>query len=106
MNDASTASVVPAAASASGLSRLIAPGLLSASVLYLVATTASFRGPADASAVVDAFLAAALPCLVVIMLLWASRPAVFPQRRRRRLVAVMLLSSAAASILPVLFGAG
>lgn len=105
MNDASAA-VVSVTAPASDLSRLIAFGLLSASLLYLTATAVFLRGPVDAGAVVDAFLAAVLPGLVVIMLLWAARPAVFSQRRRRFLVALMLLSSAAASILPALFAAG
>ena len=104
MNDA-PAAIASLAAPASDLSRLIAIGLLAASVLYLTATSAFVRGPVDASSVVDAFLAAVLPGLVVILLLWAARPAAFSQRRRHRLVALVVLSSAAASILPTLVAA-
>jgi hypothetical protein len=103
MSDASTISIAPAAATPGGLGRLIAPGLLAASVLYSLATTAFLPPVTDASAAIDVFLAAALPGLIVVMLLWAARPAAFPKRRRRGLVAAALLASAAAAALPLLF---
>jgi hypothetical protein len=103
MSDASTSSIGPTAAPSSGIAHLIAPGLLSASVAYTVATTAFLPRIPELSAVIDVFLAAVLPGLMVIMLLWAARPAAYPQRRRRVLVAVTLLGAAAASILPMLF---
>jgi hypothetical protein len=105
MSDASSLSIAPAAPSSSGLLRLIAPGLLSASVLYVAATTLCLPRIPDASAAIDVFLAAVLPGLLVIMLLWAARPAAFPLPRLRALVAVALLAAAAASTLPMLFAA-
>jgi hypothetical protein len=105
MSNSSTISIVPATAPSSGLGRLIAPALLSASVLYFLATTASLPRVADASAAIDVFVAACVPGLLVVMLLWAARPAAFPPPRRRALVAVTLLGAATASILPMLFAA-
>jgi hypothetical protein len=102
MSDASTISSVPAAAPSSGIVRLIAPGLLSASAVYVAATTMLLPRIQSASAAIDVFVAAVLPGLVVIMLLWAARPAAFPQRRRRALVTLILLGAAAAAILPML----
>jgi hypothetical protein len=103
MSDASTFSIGPTAVPATGIVRLIAPGLLSASVIYIAATTALLARIPNASAAIDVFLAALVPGLLVIMLLWAARPAAFPQPRRRALVAVVLLAAAAASTLPMLF---
>jgi hypothetical protein len=103
MSDASTVSIAPAAPASSGLVRIIAPGLLSASVLYVATTTLCLPRIPDASAAIDVFLAAILPGLLVIMLLWAARPAAYPQRRRRALIAVVLVAAAAASTLPMLF---
>jgi hypothetical protein len=101
MSDASTISTVPAAAPSRGIVRLIVPGLLAASVLYVAATTILLPRIPNARAVIDVFLAAALPGLVVIMLLWAARPAAFPKRRRRALVTLIVLAAAAA-IVPML----
>ena len=103
MSDASTVSIAPAAPSPGGLVRIIAPGLVSASVLYVAATTLCLPRIPDASAAIDVFLAATLPGLLVITLLWAARPAAFPQPRRQAFVAVVLLAAAAASTLPMLF---
>ena len=102
MSDASTISTVPAAAPSSGIVRLIVPGLLAASVLYVVATNLLLPRIPNASAAIDVFLAAVLPGLVVIMLLWAARPAAFPQRRRRAFVTLIVLAAAAAAIIPML----
>jgi hypothetical protein len=102
MSDASTVSIDSIAPSSRGVVRLIAPGLLLASAAYLTATTTFLPRIPDASAVIDVFLAAALPGLMVIMLLWAARPGAYGQRRRRTLVAVTLLGAAAGSILPML----
>ena len=103
MSDASTISFVPAAAPSRGIVRFIAPGLLSASAVYAVASIMLLPGIQNANAALDVFLAAVLPGLMVIMLLWAARPAAFPQRRRRALVTVTLLAGAAASTVPMLF---
>ena len=105
MNDASTRSIGPAAARPSGLGKVIAPGFPCASVLYLVATSESLPRIPDASAAIDVFLAAVVPGLMVVMLLWAARPAAYPQRRRLTLVAVTLIGAAAAASLPILFPA-
>ena len=102
MSDAYTISTVPAAAPSSGLVRLIASGLLAASVLYVAAATILLPRIPSASAAIDVFLAAVLPGLVVIMLLWAARPAAFPQWRRRAFVTLIVLAAAAAAILPML----
>jgi hypothetical protein len=40
--------------------------------------------------------------MMVVMLLWAARPAAYPRRLRCALVAVTLAGAAAASILPML----
>jgi hypothetical protein len=101
MSDVSTFSIGPTAVPATGVVRLIAPGLLSASMLYVAATTILLPRIPDASAAIDVFFAAFLPGLMVIMLLWAARPAAFPPPRRRALVAVALLAAAAASTLPM-----
>jgi hypothetical protein len=103
MSDASTISIAPAAATPAGFGRLIAPGLVSASVLYFFAISTFLPPVTGASAAIDVFLAAALPGLMVTMLLWAVRPAAFPRQRRRGLVAAALLASAAAAALPMLF---
>lgn len=105
MSDASTFSIAPTAAPSSGFVGFIAPGLLVSSVIYLATTTTILPHIRNASGAIDVFLTAVLPCLMVIMLLWAARPAAFPQRRRRTLVAVTLLAAVAASTLPMLFPA-
>jgi hypothetical protein len=105
MSDASTVSIDTIAPSSRGAVHLIVPGVLLASVAYLTATTTFLPRIPDASAAIDVFLTAALPGLMVIMLLWAARPSVYGQRRRRTLVAVTLLGAAAASILPMLLAA-
>jgi len=102
MSDAST---IPIVASPTGLGRLIARGLLFVSVLYFFSTSMFLPHNAGAGAAVDVFLAAVLPGLTVIMLLWAARPAAFPQRRRRGPVAVAILFSATAATLPMLVAA-
>ncbi len=105
MSDASTIPIAPVVASPTGLGRLIARGLLFASVVYFFATSTFLSHIAGASAAIDVFLAAVIPGLTVIMLLWAARPAAFPQRRRRGLVAVAILFSATAATLPMLVAA-
>jgi hypothetical protein len=105
MSDASTISIASVVASPTGLSRLIARGLVFASVLYFSATSMFLPHIAGARAAIDVFLAAVLPGLTVIMLLWAARPTAFLKQRRRTLVAATLLSSAAAATLPILFAA-
>jgi hypothetical protein len=102
MSDASTIPIASVVASPTGLGRLIARGLLFASVLYFSATSMFLPHIAGARAAIDVFLAAALPVIMVIMLLWVARPVAFPKQRRRALVAATLLSSAAAATLPIL----
>jgi hypothetical protein len=105
MSDASTIPIASVVAPPTGLDRLIACGVLVASVLYFFATSKFLPLIAGAGAAIDVFLATVLPGLTVIMLLWAARPTAFPKRRRRALVAATLLSSAAAATLPILVAA-
>ena len=105
MSDTSMVSIASPAAPSGRISRLIALGLFAASVSYLVGITVRLPRIPDAGAAIDVFLAAVLPSLMVVMLFWAARPAVFPQRRRRALVAMTLLAAAAASILPLVLRA-
>jgi hypothetical protein len=77
------------------------PGVLIASVFYFAATSASLPRMVDLGAMIDVFLTAAVPSLVVIMLLWAARPSAYPQRRRCSLVAAAILFSAVAAVLPL-----
>ena len=102
MSEASIVRFDPADARSSNVVRLLVPGLLLASVLYIVASTAVLPRIPNPSAAIDVFLAAAFPGLMVIMLLWAARPTAYPQRRRRALVAVTLLAAVTAAILPLL----
>ena len=100
MSNASTLSALPTSGSSTASARLIAPGVLIASVFYFAATSASLPRMVDLGAVIDVFLTAAVPSLVVVMLLWAARPSAYPQRRRRSLVAAAILFSAVAAVLP------
>ena len=103
MSDASIVSLSPTTASPSRIVHVIAPGLLCMSAAYIVAISVALPRIPDTSAAIDVFLAAVLPGMMVVMLLWAARPAAYPRRRHRALVAVTLLGGAAASILPMLF---
>ncbi len=100
MNNASALSNLPDSDRTIVPGRLIAPGVLVASLSYFVVTSASLPGIVDPSAVIDVFLAAVIPSLVVIMLLWAARPAAYPRRRRCTLVAASLFFSAGAAAVP------
>lgn len=100
MNNASTVSNRPNSDPTIVPGRLIAPGVLVASMSYFVVTSASLPRIVDPSAVIDVFLAAIIPSLVVIMLLWAARPAAYPRRRRCILLAAALLFSAGAATVP------
>ncbi len=102
MSDSSIVSLDPAAAPASRSVHLIAPGLVTVSVAYIAAASVTLPRIPDKSAAIDVFLAAFVPGMMVVMLLWAARPAAYPRRLRCALVAVTLAGAAAASILPML----
>jgi len=98
MRDASTIClpIAPARACA----RAMVSCLLSASILYSVATAVALPRIPDVSAALGVFLTAALPGMIVILLLWARHPTAYSKSRRRGLVAATLLGAAASCVFP------
>ena len=106
MRDAAASSIIRSNLSLPGRpARIVAAGLLATSVFYAGIAATRLTGAIPPTEGLDVFIAGALPGLLLVLLLWISRPDLLDRRLRRRLIAISLGGAAIVASLPLLIAA-